>query len=137
MATRLEHANLAVRDVDATIRFLSTAFPEFRTRFDGLGPDGRRWVHYGTDDTYMALSESTVVPKERWAPYEGRPGVNHIAYVVDDADAVRRRLSKAGYTDSTVENGVIDPTTYDYFVSICGMTSTTIFYGARISYTNP
>jgi hypothetical protein len=28
MAVRLEHANLTVRDVEGTIRFLQTAFPE-------------------------------------------------------------------------------------------------------------
>lgn len=30
MAVRLEHANLCVRDMEAMIRFLQTAFPEFR-----------------------------------------------------------------------------------------------------------
>jgi len=34
MTPRLEHANLAVRDVDATVRFLQTAFPAFRIRRD-------------------------------------------------------------------------------------------------------
>src|SRR5204862_8348937 len=32
MAVRLEHANLTVRDIDGMIRFLQTAFPEFRVR---------------------------------------------------------------------------------------------------------
>ncbi len=32
MNARLEPANLAVPDVDAAIRFLYTAFPEFRIR---------------------------------------------------------------------------------------------------------
>jgi hypothetical protein len=35
MAVRLEHANLTVRDVEGTIRFLQTAFPEFRVRGEG------------------------------------------------------------------------------------------------------
>jgi hypothetical protein len=35
MAVRLEHANLTVRDVEGTIRFLQTAFPEFRVRIAG------------------------------------------------------------------------------------------------------
>ena len=104
MAARLEHANLVVKDIDATIRFLKTAFPEFRSRYDGVGVDGRRWVHHGTDDTYVALSQARVEPKQRWVPYEGLPGVNHLAYEVDDVEALRRRMSKAGYTDSTIEN---------------------------------
>jgi catechol 2,3-dioxygenase-like lactoylglutathione lyase family enzyme len=104
MAARLEHANLVVRDVDATIRFLRTAFPEFRTRFDGIGADGRRWVHVGTDETYLALSQSTVEPARRWEPYAGAPGVNHLAFEVDDVEAVRERLAAASYVDSTVPN---------------------------------
>ena len=104
MTARLEHANLIVRDIDDTIRFLRTAFPEFRTRFDGVGPDGRRWVHFGTNDTYIALSASTVEPAQRWTPYAGIPGVNHLAYEVDDAEAVRGRLASAGYEDSTIAN---------------------------------
>jgi len=104
MNIRLEHANLFVRDIDATIRFLQTAFPEFRLRFDGLDPRGFRWVHIGTDDTYIALTQSTADPKERWHPYGGIPGVNHLAYEVDDVEVLRERLKSAGYQDSTVSN---------------------------------
>jgi catechol 2,3-dioxygenase-like lactoylglutathione lyase family enzyme len=101
---RLEHANLIVRDIDATIRFLRAAFPEFRVRFDGLDPRGFRWVHIGTDDTYIALTRSTVDPEGRWRPYAGIPGVNHLAYEVDDVGALRDRLRSAGYRESTVPN---------------------------------
>ena len=104
MTARLEHANLFVRDIDATIRFLRTALSEFRIRFDGRDPHGVRWVHIGTDDTYIALSQATVEPKERWTPYAGIPGVNHLAYEVDDVEALRERLKSAGYRDSTVPN---------------------------------
>ena len=48
MAARLEHANINVRSIDETIRFLTAAFPEFRVR--GRGEvEGRPWVHVGTD----------------------------------------------------------------------------------------
>ena len=104
MTTRLEHANLIVRDVDATVRFLRTAFPDFRTRFDGAGADGRRWVHFGTEETYVALSQATVEPDQPWEPYTGVPGVNHLAYEVDDVEGVRARLAAGGYVDSTVPN---------------------------------
>ena len=104
MTVRLEHANLFVRDIDATIRFLQTAFPEFRIRFDARDPRGRRWVHIGTDDSYIALTHSTVEPEQRWTPYTGLPGVNHLAYEVDDVEALRERMKSAGYRDSTVPN---------------------------------
>jgi catechol 2,3-dioxygenase-like lactoylglutathione lyase family enzyme len=73
-------------------------------RHDGIGADGRRWVHVGTDATYVALNPASIEPAERWEPYAGLPGVNHLAYEVDDVEAVRRRLSAAGYVDSTVPN---------------------------------
>ena len=104
MPVHLEHANLIVRDLDATVRFLQTAFPDFRLRFDGAYADGERWVHIGTDETYIALTQATSDPGPRWTPYAGIPGVNHLAYEVDDVDALRGRLNAAGYRDSTVPN---------------------------------
>ena len=103
MVVRLEHANISVRDISGMIRFLQTAFPEFRVRGEGINPAGTRWVHVGTDDTYIALSESRVEPGS-FRPYSGAPGVNHLAYVVDDVEALRQRLVAAGYEDSTPPN---------------------------------
>ena len=74
MAVRLEHANLTVRDIAGTIRFLQTAFPEFRVRGEGKSQDGNRWVHIGTDETYIALSPAKTEPEKRWMPYRGLPG---------------------------------------------------------------
>ena len=104
MSIRLEHANLAVRDVDAMIGFLRAAFPEFRIRGSGKTWQGSRWVHIGTDDTYIALNEAPREPAEPWVPYAGRPGTNHLGYEVDDAESLRQRLAAAGYRDSTVPN---------------------------------
>ena len=104
MSIRLEHANLAVRDVDGMIRFLQAAFPEFRIRREGKSFQGGRWVHLGTDDTYIAINEARTEPAEAWVPYAGKPGLNHLGYEVDDVEALRRRLARAGYRDSTVPN---------------------------------
>ncbi len=103
-SVRLEHANLVVRDIESAIRFLKTAFPDFRIRQEGKGWTGARWVHVGTDETYIALNEALREPAERWVPYGGRPGLNHLGYEVADVDALRRRLKDAGYEDSTVPN---------------------------------
>jgi len=107
MAVRLEHANLCVRDVDAIIRFLRTAFPAFRIRADqtdASGSPGSRWVHVGMDDVYLALSPADEAPVQPWEPYSGRPGVNHLGFEVDDADALRARMLAAGYEESSVPN---------------------------------
>ncbi len=103
MTLRIEHANMIVRDIDAMAQFLSTAFPDFEVRQDaGDGDD--RWVHIGTEDTYIALNQAREEPAERWRPYRGIPGVNHLGWEVDDVDALRERMRHAGYRDSTVPN---------------------------------
>jgi catechol 2,3-dioxygenase-like lactoylglutathione lyase family enzyme len=104
MKIRMEHANLAVRDVEGMIRFLQTAFPDFRIRWEGRTLQGWRWVHVGNAETYIAVTEAPKAPAEDRAPYSGRPGLNHLGFEVDDADALRRRLAAAGYCDSTFPN---------------------------------
>jgi catechol 2,3-dioxygenase-like lactoylglutathione lyase family enzyme len=104
MSVRLEHANLVVRDVDEAIRFIQTAFPTFLVRREGRSWTGARWVHVGTDDTYLALNEAQAKPAETWVPYSGKPGLNHLGYEVADVEALRTRLKDAGYRDSTVAN---------------------------------
>ena len=104
MNIRLEHANLCVHDLDGVIRFLLHAFPGFRVRRDTTEPDGSRWVHVGSDEIYLALSPAKAGEAKRGKPYRGRPGLNHLAFEVDDVDALRERLRAAGYQDSTVPN---------------------------------
>lgn len=104
MPVRLEHANLTVRDLDGMIRFLQAAFPEFQVRRDVTGSDGSRWVHIGTGDNYIALTPASARQGIPWVPYSGRAGVNHLGYEVDDAEALRRRLTAAGYKESTPPN---------------------------------
>jgi catechol 2,3-dioxygenase-like lactoylglutathione lyase family enzyme len=104
MQTRLDHANLVVRDLEGAIRFLRTAFPDFRVRAAGPDWSGSRWVHVGNDATYLALHQATREPAVRFVPYTGRPGLNHLGFEVEDVEALRARLLAAGYTDSTVPN---------------------------------
>jgi catechol 2,3-dioxygenase-like lactoylglutathione lyase family enzyme len=104
MSVRLDHANLAVRDVPGMIHFLRTAFPEFRIRGEGTTWTGRRWLHIGNDETYLALNEAPEEPAEPWQPYGRKPGLNHLGFEVDDADALRQRMRAAGYQESTVPN---------------------------------
>jgi len=103
MKILLEHANLVVRDLDETVRFLMAAFPDFRVRGQGRNLVGR-WVHVGNDETYIALNTATRSPAEKWQPYGGAPGLNHLGYEVDDVAALERRLHAAGYRNSTFPN---------------------------------
>ena len=104
MKAQLEHANLCVNDIDGMIKFLQTALPDFIIRHDETDNDGDRWVHIGNNKTYIALNNSTQKDLFDWAPYSGKPGVNHLGYVVDSVQQVRSRLRAAGYIESTIEN---------------------------------
>jgi catechol 2,3-dioxygenase-like lactoylglutathione lyase family enzyme len=103
MTIRMEHANLHVRHFDDAVRFLKTAFPEFHVRSESVR-DGLRWMHIGTDETYIALNETNVDRNPELKPYDGRPGINHLGYEVDDVDALQKRLAAAGFRDSTYPN---------------------------------
>jgi catechol 2,3-dioxygenase-like lactoylglutathione lyase family enzyme len=104
MTVRLDHANLNVRDVDATVRFLQTAFPDFRIRAEGKKWNGDRWLHLGNDLVYLALTQARSEATEKWVPYGAKPGTNHLGFEVDDVAGVRKRLADAGYRDTTVPN---------------------------------
>ena len=74
---------------------MKTAFPEFGVR-SASERDGLRWMHIGTDDTYIALNETRTDRRLNSEPYNGDPGVNHLGYEVDDVDALRARLGGSG-----------------------------------------
>ena len=103
MAIRMEHANLHVRHFDEAVKFLTAAFPEFQVRSESE-QNGLRWMHIGTNETYIALNETREAGAKGWAPYSGKPGVNHLGYEVDDVEAVRDRLAAAGFRESTYPN---------------------------------
>jgi catechol 2,3-dioxygenase-like lactoylglutathione lyase family enzyme len=93
----LEHANIAVRDLDETLAFLQTALPEWKVRGRGTSPHGP-WLHLGTEQSYVAIEEACqdlVGPREPYAD----PGLNHLGFVVADAEAVAERLRRAGYRE--------------------------------------
>ena len=71
----LEHNNITVGNLDATIKFLQTALPEFEIRGSGVH-NGRKWVHIGTEESYLALNEA-VIRYEEAERYSGI-GFNHM-----------------------------------------------------------
>ena len=102
MLVRLEHANICVQDIDVMIGFLKTAFPDFRVRGEGTMKGDGRWLHIGTDDTYIALQQADKNAVSDWTPNSGKPGVNHLAYEVDEIDSLRNRLISKGFKELAV-----------------------------------
>ena len=57
---RLEHANLVVKDIPATLDFIQTAFPDWKIRGQGemtWHGKPRHWLHVGDDDCYLTLND--------------------------------------------------------------------------------
>ena len=94
----LEHINLVVSDLDATLHFYRTAFPHWRIRDQGKGEwhgKPRTWVHFGDDYQYLAISNHGEGENRK---LEGHSvGLAHFAYVTNNLDAVIMRLQQAGY----------------------------------------
>ncbi|MCI5055377.1 MAG: VOC family protein [Flavobacteriales bacterium] len=107
----LEHANITVINIDETFTFFKTAFPEFKLRGEGTS-NGKRWIHIGNDDTYIALNEQAHV-KPATQDYQ-QSGVNHLGFVVEDIEAVAKRLLDAGY-ERSYEKVVQQYRIRDYF----------------------
>jgi len=78
MKCQLEHVNLRVKDIDETLKFITTAMPSFRARGGERHENGHwRWVHVGTDSTYLCLNEADAEEADRKGP-----GLNHVGFVV-------------------------------------------------------
>jgi catechol 2,3-dioxygenase-like lactoylglutathione lyase family enzyme len=90
-----------VRNIAEAIRFLTTAFPEFRVRGRGE-KEGQPWVHVGTESSYLALNEFQDGAGGTPAKGFGAEPLNHLGFVVDDAEALAERLLAAGYREGFV-----------------------------------
>lgn len=93
----LEHANISVHDLDASIRFFTTAFPDFKVRGGGEH-NGRKWIHLGNDVTYVALNSPLVKAEKVVHPIDYiKNGFNHIGFVVEDVNSIADRLLAEGF----------------------------------------
>jgi catechol 2,3-dioxygenase-like lactoylglutathione lyase family enzyme len=74
--------------------------PDWKVRADVSSEENncRRWVHLGTDTTYIAIEDRGATEKGGHEPYVD-PGINHLGFVVNDIDAVSKRLTDAGYEE--------------------------------------
>lgn len=92
----LEHVNLTVSDPERTAALLVDLF-DWHVRWKGGSIHAGQTIHVGTDTDYLALytmPESTTDPVDS---YRQVAGLNHIAIVVDDLDALEQRVIDAGF----------------------------------------
>ena len=79
------------------------AFTGIRVEGKDVSQDGIiKWLQIGTEDTYSALQQAEKNAVSDWTPNSGKPGVNHLAYEVDDIDSLRNRLISNGFKELAV-----------------------------------
>lgn len=103
----LEHVNLTVSDLERSIDFYCRLF-DFHVRW--RSEPGANWpgAHIGNDRFYLSLFQRMGDEPPRDGDHEKSVGVNHFGFVVDDLDAMKRRLENLGtpaYSEADYEPG--------------------------------
>ncbi len=94
----IEHLNLVVRDIPATLKFYQAAFPHWRIRDEDEGEwsgKSRKWLHFGDDYQYLAFGDNGVGDNRDLSGHQ--TGLAHFAFVVSNLDALIDRLAEAGF----------------------------------------
>ncbi|WP_282052230.1 VOC family protein [Phaeobacter inhibens] len=97
MTVRLEHANITVSSPETTAAWMQDVFG-WHIRWQGEAISGGYSLHVGEADSYLALYRPPEPLADAPTSYTVNGGLNHIAVVVDDLDAVETRVREAGFT---------------------------------------
>ncbi len=92
----LEHVNLTVSDPERTAAMLVDLF-DWHVRWKGGSIHDGHTIHVGTDIDYLALYTMPGSAVGLVDSYRQVAGLNHIAIVVDDLDALEDRVVAAGF----------------------------------------
>ena len=91
----LEHVNLTVKDPEKTASLLCKLF-DWSIRWKGPSLGQGFTIHVGNQNNYLALYAPQKIRKSKMDRFETRGGLNHIGLVVEDLEAVERRVLAAG-----------------------------------------
>ena len=116
----LEHLNLVVSDIPAMLKFYQAAFPHWRVRDEGESERSgkpRKWLHFGDDYNYLALSDNGVGDNRDLAGHQ--TGLAHFAFVSNNIETIIERLAEAGFAPA--KDGAEEPYRKNiYFIDPCG-----------------
>lgn len=96
MPAMLEHANYTVTDPEKTADWMCRLFG-WKIRWSGAGMETGRTVHVGTDTHYLALFTYGDTRPNPAESYRHTGGLNHIAVVVDDLEAMEEAIKAEGF----------------------------------------
>ena len=91
---RIEHVNVTVNDAERVARLMQDLFG-WHVRWRGPTRAGGHTVHVGSDDHYVALHTGRDAQYAADTFTKGRP-LNHIGVLVDDLDAIEKKVAAAG-----------------------------------------
>lgn len=94
----LEHLNLVVKDIPRALAFYQAAFPHWHVRGEGHSTwhgKPRRWLHFGDDYLYLALSDHGDSDIRDNSGYQ--VGLSHFSFVTDELTQLTQRLNAAGF----------------------------------------
>ena len=94
----LEHVNVTVQDAKATAALFVDLFG-WHIRWEGPSIHEGYSVHVGNEGSYVALynNKARDAGTSDTVSYDQLVGLNHIAVVVDDLDAVEARVKAQGF----------------------------------------
>ncbi|QUJ75570.1 VOC family protein [Sulfitobacter albidus] len=126
MTARLEHANFTVTDARATAAWMCEIFG-WRIRWEGAAMNGAGYtMHVGSDAQYLALYTPGDAPTPASSSYSQAGGLNHIAVVVEDLDAMERAIKAQGF--ETGNHGDYEPGRRFYFHDADGIEYEVVSY---------
>ena len=108
----VEHVNVTVSDPEKTARMLCDIFG-WKIRWHGEAINRGVTYHVGSDASYIAVYSSKTPKVSGEVTYDSIGGLNHIGIVVDDLDAIEKRVNEAGYTPHS--HGDYEPGRRFYF----------------------
>ena len=96
MTAQLEHTNYTVANPDKTAAWMCDVFG-WHIRWSGAAMAGGRTVHVGDDSRYVALYTPGTPRNPTEDNYTTVGGLNHIAVVTDDINALEAKVKAAGF----------------------------------------
>jgi catechol 2,3-dioxygenase-like lactoylglutathione lyase family enzyme len=89
---RIEHVNKSCQNLEATLRFYQTLFPDWSIRAQAQS-SGFSWLHFGNNQFYMSLYERSN-PSEPISLDTGN--IDHIGFVIEDGKKMIELLEANG-----------------------------------------
>lgn len=121
-AIYFEHVNIVVKNIQETLVFYQTAFPDWKIRGQDISTfygETRHWLHFGNDYFYLAFVEypNASIFNHTLEKFE----FNHFSFVIPDIKVLTNKMKTEGFIANEGEGSdairknlyFIDPNGYE------------------------